>query len=308
MQALAFSYQVDITTVHNVIKETCQAVWEILSPIYVKAPFYKEEWESISSDFMDIWNFPNCLGALDGKQINIQVPKISGNLHCDNKKKGSIVLMAACDANYCFTLFDIGAYGPCSDGGVFRNSIFGKFSETGNFDIPAPSILQGTKITCPYAFAADEAFPLRECILRPYPGKNLNRTKKCFNYRLSRARKTIENTFGILSARWRILRQDIVATVETVEEIILATICLHNFLRIEETKIPDNMKSYCPLGFIDTDDNNNDDWRTENNELPSVGRLSANNARRELYLHRDMLAEYFMSLNGELPEQYEHID
>ncbi|KAH7977745.1 hypothetical protein HPB49_003363 [Dermacentor silvarum] len=49
--------------------------------------------------------------------------------------------------------------------------------------------------------------------------------------RLSRARRTIENTFGILDNRWRILRQDIRASARTLDMIVWATVLLHNYLR-----------------------------------------------------------------------------
>lgn len=55
--------------------------------------------------------------------------------------------------------------------------------------------------------------------------------QKVFNYRLSRARRIIENCFGILCAKWRIFRAPIVSNLALVEDIVQCCVCLHNWLR-----------------------------------------------------------------------------
>lgn len=49
----------------------------------------------------------------------------------------------------------------------------------------------------PYVFLGDEGFPLKPWFMRPYSGAQLTSLdRKIYNYRLSRARRVIENTFG----------------------------------------------------------------------------------------------------------------
>lgn len=91
--------------------------------------------------------------------------------------------------------------------------------------------LPGSGAQFPCFFVADEAFPLRRNIMRSYPRKNATKEQLIFNYRLSRGRRIIENIFGILASRWRILWKPIIGHPKTIDAIVKATTVLHNFIR-----------------------------------------------------------------------------
>lgn len=113
--SLSFSFRVAKSTVSRIIKETCEALWHALHPVYVKAPSTEEEWIGVSNQFERIWHFPNCLGAVDGKHIIIQAPANGGSTYFNYKGTHLIVLMAVCDAHYRFILVNIGDAGRQSD-------------------------------------------------------------------------------------------------------------------------------------------------------------------------------------------------
>jgi len=181
-----------------------------------------DEWGKIVDGFYEKWNLPNCLGAIDGKHVVIEAPAKSGSLYFNYKGTFSIVFLATCDADYNFTTVDVGGYGKQSDGGIFAGSTLGKKLASGTFITCGPRRLpESTTLTLPCYFVGDEAFPLSTRLMRPYPGKGLDVSKRIFNYRLSRARRCIENAFGILTSRWRIFRRAIAAEPKQVENIIL---------------------------------------------------------------------------------------
>ena len=146
------------------------------------------------------------------------------------KKSFSIVLPALCDASYQFTAVDSGEAGRQSDGGVFANSNLGRSIVNDYFNLPQPKKLYSeSEFLFPYVFVGDDAFPMRHNLLKPYSSSNLERVFLIFNYRLSRARRIIENTSGILAARFRIFRRPILSCLEAVENITRACAALHNY-------------------------------------------------------------------------------
>ena len=78
-KTLAGCFHLGVSTVHWIIKNTCDAIWQELKDTHMKPP-EKREWEHIEEGFRTKWNFPNCCGPIDRKHINIQAPKNSGSL------------------------------------------------------------------------------------------------------------------------------------------------------------------------------------------------------------------------------------
>lgn len=124
---------------------------------------------------------------------------------------------------------------------------------TDSLNIPADSFLTNTSTLAPYFFVGDEAFPLRRNLLRPYSKRSLTNERRIFNYRLSRARRCIENTFGVMVGRFRIFHRVINAYPETVDSIIKAAVTLHNFIKTEETNNPILDQRYCSANYVDTE-------------------------------------------------------
>ncbi|XP_026482640.1 uncharacterized protein LOC113390281 [Ctenocephalides felis] len=97
-----------------IIPETCEAI--------SKFPQTEEDWKKTAKEFEQRWNFPHCLGAIDGKHIDIIPPSEIGSYYCNYKCRHSVVLLAIINANYQFIMCDLGVNGRKSDGGVLQTT------------------------------------------------------------------------------------------------------------------------------------------------------------------------------------------
>ena len=76
--------------------------------------------------------------------------------------------MAVVNANYQFTLADIGDVGRQSDGGFFSASNLGFAINSGKLPIPDPRKVSEFHKDFPYGFIGDEALPLKPFLIKPY--------------------------------------------------------------------------------------------------------------------------------------------
>ncbi|CAG7832224.1 unnamed protein product, partial [Allacma fusca] len=151
----ALNFRVSPSSVNVIIRETLEAICETFSSC-LEVPDEKG-WELISKRFEAKWNFPMCCGAIDGKHIRIKSPSRTGSQYFNYKGFYSIVLLAVVDADHNFILVDVGTSGSCSDGGVFKNSKFGKKFERGQYELPPSKVLNGAVFNS--VILGDDGFP-----------------------------------------------------------------------------------------------------------------------------------------------------
>lgn len=222
---IAASYRMSKSSVSRIVRETSDALWSgLLENGYLNAPQSESDWLAIADDFEKKWNFGNCIGAIDGKHVSMQAPAKSGSQFFNYKKSHSIVLMAIVNANYEFIFVDIGDAGRQSDGGVFSQCNLCFAFDKKLLKIPEAQTLSGSMKKFPFVLVGDEAFPLKDYLVKPYPRDSLQIKEKIANYRISRARRQVENVFGLCASRFRIFRRPIIADVETVTSVTKAVV------------------------------------------------------------------------------------
>ncbi len=104
--------------------------------------------------------------------------------------------------------------------------------EDGSLGFPDPEPLPNDNQDVPYFFVGDVAFALRPDMMKPYSLRGITRPERILNYRLSRARRVVENAFGILANRFQVLLSTMQQQQpETVKLIVTACMILHNLMR-----------------------------------------------------------------------------
>ncbi|XP_055030232.2 uncharacterized protein [Misgurnus anguillicaudatus] len=293
-RTIASSFHLGISTVAGIVAQTCKAIWDCLRDEHMPVPT-EDKWRSTANRFYERWNFPNCLGAMNGKHIVIQVPANSGSQSLNGTL--SVVLLALVDADYRFLAVDVDSYGSSCDGGVFSNSALGKALEDGSLNIPAPVELPSApelgKVN--YVIVADEAFPLKPYLLRPYPGRGLTQEDmRIFNHRLARARRVSENCFSILTQRFSVFHRRLTTTPTIVGSVVKAACVLYNYLGPSEQNSADQLLEEVSSDFRDI-------------IVPLQRSRQGNHASREARNLRDTYKMYFNSPAGQVDWQYEHV-
>ncbi|XP_037817797.1 protein ANTAGONIST OF LIKE HETEROCHROMATIN PROTEIN 1-like [Lucilia sericata] len=290
LQSLAYKHKLGKSTIREVVLSTCTVLWNLLSPIYLCEPT-TSQYADIADEFKSKWNVPNCVGAIDGKHV-------SHRHRIMNKDKNNIdmLIMGACDAKYKFTAVSVESFNNQSEEELLKLSPFGSALLSENLPLPASKPLFPTSASFPHYFIANTSLSLRKNIMRPYEETYLEAEKHIFNYKITTACSAIENTFGVLTARWRVLSTTIEFLQENCKTIILACIVLHNYIMTN-----DEDQLYCPANFVDRKEDDGTvipgEWRNElkhNGDKPLRSMVASTRSRSsyEAKNLRDILANY----------------
>jgi hypothetical protein len=156
----------------------------------------EEKWKRTVETFGNYAQFLNCIGGVDGKHIRINQPPHSGSLYYNYKRYLS----------YCYLLSVMQITSSSAlmlehteSLTIFKDSAIYEKLVNKELQIPDNCPISTTNVTpMPHVFVGDEAFPVLENLMCPYPSNNLSAEKKILNYRLSHARRYIKCTFDIL--------------------------------------------------------------------------------------------------------------
>ncbi|KAA0066207.1 retrotransposon protein [Cucumis melo var. makuwa] len=180
--------------------------------------------------------FENCLSALDGTYIKVNVP--AGDRPTFRTGKGEIVtnVLGVCDTKGDFVYVLAGWEGSAADSQILRDAI---------------SRENGLQVPKGYYYLCDAGYPNAEGFLAPYRGQRYHlqewrgaanaptNAKEYFNMKHSSARNVIERTFGVLKGRWAILRGKSYYPLQVQCRTILACALLHNLINREMTYCDD---------------------------------------------------------------------
>ncbi|KAJ9561868.1 hypothetical protein OSB04_007028 [Centaurea solstitialis] len=244
--------------------------------------------------------FKDCIGAIDETHVKAFIHEHEQAKYIGRKGYATQNIMAVCDFNMCFIFAWAGWEGTSHDTRIFWEAL-----RRNELKFPHPS---GGLVYFFYNkyYAVDAEYPNTRGYLAPYKGTNIRyhipdfrrgqtgavrapkEAKEKFNYHHSSLRNVIERTFGVWKARWAILKDMFGFTYETQVNIVLASMAIHNYIRMsgsrDEAFDKAQKESYDPR--IDVDD----EGSGSNNEAQDSTSLRPRSEDLYMSAVRDMIA------------------
>ncbi|XP_065191888.1 uncharacterized protein LOC135822976 [Sycon ciliatum] len=221
---LALLYGVGKTTAVHIVHETA-AVFK--AALVAKSVAFPEgaELNRVMIDFQDLCGLPYCAGAIDGTFMEIEKPVAHGDVYWCYKKYPSIMILGTVDARGIFTNVNCGRPGSVGDAAAFASSALRQNIVDKKWLVSNPLPIGQLQIQ-PY-LVADSAFALNTFTMKCFTTP-VTPAQQSFNYRLIRTRRVVEQAFGRLKGRFRILVHSSIRDPRFAADVAVVACALHN--------------------------------------------------------------------------------
>ena len=212
-----------------------------ISHLYIKWPEGNQVLTA-ASKFEMIKGIPHIIGAIDGTHVTIKAPRENKADYFDRKKNYSLVLQAIVNADKLFIDVFCGEPGSLHDSRVLRRSnIYQHIIDNELSVFPHNTFIIG-----------DSAYPLTNWLIPPFKENGaLSGLQKKFNFIHSSTRMVVENTFGLLKARFRRLLHFTEHTDLTICAQIISSCCvMHNICMMQDDGFEEELQTTEDLNEI----------------------------------------------------------
>ena len=273
------------STVGKIVLETCEAIAQHLLQVHVRFPT-GQTLKHVIRGFDAKSGFPQVAGAIDGTHIPIIRPQVNATDYFNRKGFHSLVMQAVVDFRGVFTDVYIGWPGRVHDARIFSNSDLYLKGSNGQLFPDQTRTINGHSL--PIVIVGDPAYPLLPWVMKPYPEyAGMPQKQRNFNFRLSKARITVEHAFGRLKGRWRCLLKRMDYHIDNVPHVVAACVVLHN--------ICETLGDRCQDDWVVQDDSNSTEIErgsgTDNQEGTATGTGTLTSR-----VIRDAFADYLSTL------------
>lgn len=198
-------------------------------------------------------SFNNAIGALDGTHVKVLVPFSKVGQYINRKSDKTQNVLAICDFDCRFTIVAFGIPGSAHDWTILQEAIR-KYGP--NFPHSSPGKF----------YLVDAGYPNRPGYLAPYRGVKYHQwawrygprpsgRQEVFNKAHCSLRSVIEQSFGILKMKWRMLLEIPSYSERKQAQIILACRGLHNFiLENDDDDVDFNVAAAFGVSMVDEDE------------------------------------------------------